>query len=334
MATLKDIARIAGVNKSTVSRALDGSPGVSEEKREAIRKIADSLNYVPDISAQVLAGKNAKAIGIILPEIDCNYYARVAGTIEAKLMEKGYTLIIGQSGFKLENELHYLKIFTQKKVDGIIFDLSNMEAFKERFKEIGKKIKTPIVFIETTLSLLDYDVIQIDNDYGVGLAIEYFVKTGKERIGFISEYLSSPVRLPAFEAALLKNGIPMDKSLVKIGKERREEGGYLRMEELILQGDLPEAVFASYDTMAHGALKALHDHGFKVPEDVSVIGFDNIREAGFYPIPLTTVAPPVVDMSEMAVRILLDRIERRESTFAQHISLKPKLIVRGTTTPL
>lgn len=331
MATLKDIAKIAGVNKSTVSRALDGSSGVSEEKRNKIVKIANELSYIPDESAKVLAGKNAKTIGIILPEIDCNYYASVVGSIEIKLKDRGYSLIIGQSGFKFENELHYLKLFIQKKVDGIIFDLYNTDAFIETFKEIKKSINVPIVFLETSLHMPIYDVIEIDNNYGVALAIEHFVKTGFNRVGFISEYLSSKVRLPAYEEALKKFGIPIDRSLIKIGNERLEKGGYLRMKELISQGSFLEAVFVSYDTMAQGALKALNEHGIRVPQDLTIIGFDNIRESSYFAVPLTTVAPPVIEMGEMAVRILLNRIEKKEDSFAQHISLKPKLVVRSST---
>ena len=334
MVTLKDIASIAGVNKSTVSRALDGSPGVSEEKREQILKIADELGYVPDETARMLAGKNGRSIGIVIPEIDCNYYASVVGTIEKMLKEKGYSIIIGQSGFEFQNELHYLNLFIRKKVSGIIFNLYNTETFMEQYEKIKKIIKIPIVFIETSLSLNEYDVIEIDNNYGVGIAVEHLVRTGCKRIGFISEYLSSKIRLPAFEKALRNSGIPVDRNLIKIGKERLEEGGYLRMNELIAQGSLPDAVFASYDTMALGAMKAMAEHGILSPRDVSIVGFDNVRESSYFAVPLTTVSPPVMEMSGAAVKILLEKIENKEKAFVQHISLRPKLVERSSTRSL
>ncbi len=330
VATLKEIAKMAGVNKSTVSRALNSKVGVGEEKRSEIVKIANDLGYIPDESAMVLSGKNAKTIGIILPEIDCNYYASVVGTIEMKLKERGYSLLIGQSGFKYENELHYLKLFIQKKVDGIIFNLYNVETFLKNFEEIKKCISIPIVFIETSLIMPAYDVIEIDAKYGMSLAVEHLTQCGFRRIGFINEYLSSE-RLDNFEYALKKCKLPMDKSIVKVGKERLEYGGYLRMKELIAQGNLPEAVIISYDSMAQGALKALAEQGIRVPADLSLISFDNIRESAYFSVPLTTVAPPVIDMSEMAVRILLDRIEKNGVSFSQHISLKPNLVVRNST---
>jgi DNA-binding LacI/PurR family transcriptional regulator len=331
VATLKEIAKITGVNKSTVSRALNSKVGVSEEKRSEILKIANDLGYIPDESAKVLSGKNAKTIGIILSEIDCNYYASVVGTIEMKLKERGYSLLIGQSGFKYENELHYLRLFIQKKVDGIIFDLYNTDSFIQNFDEIKKSISVPIVFIETSLDMPAYDVIEIDSRYGMSLAVEHLAKCGFKRIGLISEFLSSRLHIAGFEETMKKAGLPIDRNMVKTGKERLELGGYLRMNELVAQGQLPDAVVISYDTMALGALKALNEHGIRVPEDISLISFDNIRESAYFSVPLTTVAPPVIDMSEMAVRILLDRIEKNGVSFSQHISLKPNLMVRNST---
>lgn len=331
MVTLKDIADKAGVNKSTVSRALSGKGIISEDKRAEISRIAEELGYVPNASAKILAGEKAKTIGIILPEIDCNYYASVAGTIENRLKEMGYSLIIGQTGFEFENELHYLELFVRKNLDGIIFDLYNHNKFLMEFKRIKKSLNVPIVFIECPTTLTDYDVINIDNYHGVDLAVEHLKSLGHKRIGFISEYLSSPVRLPAFTASLEKHGLPVDQTLIKIGKERLEEGGYLRMRELLTTNPTVTAVFASYDTMAQGAMKAIMEHGLRIPEDISIVGFDNIRESAYFSTPLTTVAPPVTEMGGMAVNILMDKTKNDASNLIQHVSLKPRLVIRNST---
>jgi len=331
MVTIKDIADKAGVNKSTVSRALSGKGVISEDKRTEISRIADELGYIPNASAKILAGEKAKTIGIILPEIDCNYYASVVGSIENRLKEIGYSLIIGQTGFEFDNELHYLELFARKNLDGIIFDLYNHNKFMLEFKRIKKSLNVPVVFIECFNSLTNYDVINIDNNHGVDLAIGHLESLGHKRIGFISELLSSPVRLPAFEASLGKHGLPIDHSLIKIGKERLEEGGYLRMQELLTTNPSVTAVFASYDTMAQGAMKAIREHGLRIPEDISIVGFDNIRESAYFGVPLTTVAPPVTEMGGMAVNILMDKIKNGTSNLIQHISLKPRLVIRDST---
>ena len=330
MLTLRDIAKEAGVNKSTVSRALNDTGNISEAKKEEILGIAQKLGYLPNDSAKILAGKKAKTIGIILPEIDCNYYATVVGSIEEQLKEKGYSLIIGQTGFEYSNELHYLKLFIQKKVDGIICDLYNVDRFKSEYNNIKQYLKSPIVFIESDPGISDFDVIEIDESYGMQLAIKHFVDSDAKRIGFISEHLSAKIRLPAFISAMKKYDMPIDDSLIKVGSDRLEMGGYLRMMELIKEGHLPDAIFVSYDTMAQGALKAIMEEGIRCPEDLMIAGFDNIREAEYFTIPLTSVAPPIAVMSTMAVERIISSIEGKVKGTIK-IKLQPKIMIRQSS---
>lgn len=333
MPTLKDIAEKVGVNKSTVSRALSGSGKIAKKTREEILRVANELGYIPNETAKILAGKKAKTIGIILPELDCNYYAGLIGAMESKLKDRGYSLVIGQTGFKHENELHYLELFVRKNLDGIIISVHDSNKFIEEIDKVKRILKIPVVFIESFHKLPNYDVIEIDSMYGVDIAIDYLYKLGHRRIGFISEHLSVGIRLPAYTEALKRRNLSIDEKIIKIGKERLELGGYLRMKELLQEKELPTAVFVSYDTMAQGALRAIEEHGMKVPEDISIIGFDNIRESAYFRIPLTTVAPPLLKMSEIAVDTLLEKIEKENCTKSHHISLKPTLIVRNSTGP-
>ena len=328
MTTLKDIAEKAGVNKSTVSRVLNGTGSISASRQAQIMRIAKELGYIPNESAKVLAGKKAKTIGIILPEIDCNYYARVVAAIETKLKENGYSVLIGQTGFDFSNEIHYLKLFVQKKVDGIILNLFNTKEFLDIKEELAGYLKQPTVFIEHSPGLFDFDSIEIDNEYGISLAISHLVRSGAKRIAYITEYLSAKVRLPAFKDAMEKEGMVVDERYIKNGAERLEFGGYLRMKELLMQKPLPDAVFASYDTMAQGAQRAMAEYGIKVPEDILLIGFDNIRESEYFSIPLTTVSPPVIQMGFAAVGCLLNTINNNDLAGKCKMVLKPELIIR------
>lgn len=333
MPTLKDIAEKVGVNKSTVSRALSDSGKIARKTREEILRVANELGYIPNETAKILAGKRSKTIGIILPELDCNYYAGLVGAIEFKLKEKGYSLIIGQTGFKHENEFHYLELFVRKNLDGIIISIHDRKKFAQEFAKARKILKIPIVIIEYFLDLPDYDTIEIDNMYGVDIAVDHLYKLGHRRIGFISEHLSMVTRYPAFIKAMKKHNLPVDQNIVKYGSERLELGGYLRMKEMLKEKEIPTAVFVSYDTMAQGALSAIAEEGMRVPEDISIVGFDNIRESAYFSPPLTTVAPPVLEMSERAVETLLRKIENEDVSIAQHLSLKPKLIIRKSAGP-
>jgi DNA-binding LacI/PurR family transcriptional regulator len=331
MVTLKDIADKVGVNKSTVSRALSGSSKVASKTRDEIVRVANKLGYIPNETAKVLAGKKSKTVGLIIPELDCNYYAGVVGAIESKLKDEGYSLVIGQTGFKHENELHHLELFIRKNLDGVIISVYDGEKFTKEFDKIKRILKIPVVFIETYLDLPNFDVIEIDNKHGVDIAIDHLYSLGHRRIGFISEYLSKKLRLPAYIEALKKRGLSINDNIIKTGKERLEKGGYLRMKELLLENDIPTAVFISYDTMAQGALRAVSEEGMKPAEDISIVGFDNIRESAYFSTSLTTIAPPLLEMGEVAVDTLLNKINKENSNIIRHISLKPKLVLRDST---
>jgi DNA-binding LacI/PurR family transcriptional regulator len=324
--TLKDIALAAGVDKSTVSRALNDQGNISTEKRRQICELAASMGYVPNESAKILAGKSARTVGVILPEIDCNYYSGVVGALETKLREKGYSILIGQSGFDFDNEIHFLKLFAQKKVDGIIFDLYNKKKFEESYDDIKRFLKIPLVIIETGIELSSHDVIEIDQRHGIKLAIEHLFSSGAKSIGFISEYLSSSDKLPLFRKIMIEHGLKAEDRYIKIGDQRLEEGGYLRMSELITQGDLPDAVFVSYDTMAQGCLNALYENGIRVPDDIMIVGFENIRESLYFNPPLTTISPPLLLMAQMAVERIL-----KVGGKPEHTVLKPEIVIRRST---
>jgi len=333
MPTLKDIAERVGVNKSTVSRALSDSGKIASKTREKILKVANELGYIPNETAKVLAGKRSKTIGIILPELDCNYYAGLVGAVESKLKDQGYSLIIGQTGFKHENEFHYLELFVRKNLDGILISVHDRIKFGKEIVKARKILKIPVVIIEYFIDIPDFDVIEIDNMYGIDIAIDHLYKLGHRRIGFISEYLSMGTRYPAYVEAMKKRNLTINEKFVKYGYERLELGGYLRMKELLGEKEIPTAVFVSYDTMAQGALKAIAEAGMRVPEDISVIGFDNIRESAYFSTPLTTIALPVLEMSEKAVDTLLRKIENDNVSTVQHLSLKPELVIRESTGP-
>ena len=188
-----------------------------------------------------------------------------------------------------------------------------------------------MIILESNTEIRDHDNIMIDTEYGFDLAIRHFIALGYEEIGFISERVSAEVRLPNFTKVLTDNRVKVRKRFIKIGDERFELGGYLRMKELLAEKDFPRAVLASYDDMAIGALRAIYEAGYRVPDDISVIGYDNIRVSEYLVSPLSTIAPPVREMVNIGVKMLLDKIENPEDTRKHKISLKPDLVLRATT---
>ena len=329
MATLKDIAKMAGVNLSTVSRAINDSSEINKETKERILDIARQLNYVSNKHNKAFKNEGNNTIGIICPEIKSNYYAQLVNTIEVRLKAKGYMLLIGLTDFKYENEVYYLKLFEKKGVGGIICIATVDRKIEKDLKDFKSKYNMPIIQVATEVELQDYDYIKIDEDYGISLAISHLAELGHREIGYIGETLSES-RLKSFNSLLKKNGLPINHDFIKVGTERFEEGGYKRMKEILALKKLPTAIFASYDSIAIGAMRAMTESGLRIPEDISIIGVDNINVAAYLTKALTTISSPVNDMGSIASRILLDKIEDNNAV-VQHVALKPELILRETT---
>ncbi len=319
------------MNVSTVSKALNNSPEISESKREEIKAIARELNYLPNLSARALVGKRSNSIGVILPEIRSNYYATMFNHIEEAVNGTGLSLIMGTTNFNVANEIRYLNVLSSRQVDGIILIASMHGEIEESLNLIAEKYNIPILLIESFIDSPSHDYIMIDNRYGINLAIKYFKQCKHERIGFISETISARTRLPWFRETMKENGYAIFEKFIKIGEERFELGGYLRMKELLQQKTAPDAVFVSYDHMAIGAMKAAYELGFRIPEDIAIIGFDNIRESEYLYKPLSTISPPIKEMVQIGMNLLSDRMNNTTGSAPQHITLKPTIFLRGTT---
>lgn len=328
MAKLSDIAEKAGVNVTTVSRALNGSMEIKEETKEKIISIARELNYFANKSAKMYSNINNCTIGIICPEVISNYYAHMVNTIEEKITDRGYTIFIGLSKFKQEKEVHFLNLYAKKGVRGIIYITTNKKT-GANLREFKSKYDIPVIQVAVEDNLDDYDSIVIDDRRGISMAIEHLLELGHTDFCYVGDALST--RLEFFTDTLTEHGIKVDNDYIRVGKDRFEEGGYIRMKEILSLKKLPTAVIASYDNVAIGAMKAIYEHGLRIPEDISVIGVDDINVASYLYKGLTTVSSPVNEMGNIATRILLDKIEDPTNKVIQHIVLNTDLITRETT---
>lgn len=328
MANLKDIALRAGVSLSTVSRALKDSHEIGKETKVKIYKIARELNYISEKDLPVFAGDSSYSIGLICPEIKGDYYPQLVYTIEEKMKINGYTLIIGFSNFKYEDELHYLELFVRKAVDGIILISSVGKRIEEELRTIKTKSNIPIIQVVTTDVVDEYDSIKIDDEYGISIAIKHLIELGHKDIGYVGDEMSK--RLVSFLNVMKNFNIKINNDYIRDGNDRFEEGGYKRMSEILALKKRPTAVFASYDAVAIGAMKAIYEHGLRIPDDISIVGIDNTSVAHYLPKGLTTVSSPINEMGIIISRILLSKIENKYSV-VQHVSLNPTLVIREST---
>jgi len=327
MVNLKEIAKIAGVDVSTVSRALNDSDRVKPETKELIKRIAKQYNYVPDDIARGLVGKKTYSIGVIIPEFINTFYAEIIEGLESIFSTEGYSMLFGKSDFLPQNEIKYTNLFFRKRVDGIIACAISKECMDYIKKQ---KREMPVVLVDSFTYHQDFDSVSIDNAFGVQKVIEYLVQEGHRKIGFIGDKIVTPERLNAYKSALNQLGIPVKEEYIRMGSERYEHGGYLRMMELLKLEDRPTAVFAATDNLAIGSIHAAKKAGLKIPDDISIVGFDDIMSSSYIEVPLTTVLQPKFEIGKLSAQLLIERINKSDSKFIQQIVLKPELVVRET----
>ena len=301
--TIKEIARLAEVSTSTVSRVLNDSGYVKQEVRERVEKIIDDTGYLPSDTAKDLKKKNTKLIGIIIPKLSSRTIGLVADGITKVLDENGYSSILANTGLDFKKEIEFIKIFKQKRVDGIIFVATNIA---EEHIKLLKKMKIPTVFIGQDSSSCDFSCV-VHDDYGATVEMtNYLLNKGHRKIGFIGvDEIDRAVgyqRRRGYEAALKEHGIDVDRNLISIGNfEISSVDASMRK----LMKENPTAIFAVTDNLAVGAINYLLKNGYRVPEDISVVGEGDSGIAEIYNPGLTTIKYQYLESGEESARVLM-----------------------------
>lgn len=329
--TIKDIAEKVGVSYATVSRALNDKYGVNAATKQQILEAATLLNYSPNAIARGLVKKQTHTIGLIIPDITNPFFPEVARGVEDYLEKKDYSVFLCNSNWEKSKENRYVKLLIEKRVDGLIVAPA-ASAVSEADRIIYSKL--PVVLMSGAQPDSGTTSVVVNNSKGGYIVGRYFYNIGRKKLCFIGgseDSFSVGERFEGFSAAAKECGIAISNNMINFG-DYRQKSGYLIMKNLIDKKNIPDAVFASNDLLALGALDAILEAGLKVPKDIAVIGFDNIVSAGFHGIELTTVEHPKYKMGEIAAEKLLEIIESGEikkSNF-KRIVLEPELIVRKT----
>ncbi|MGQ9630173.1 MAG: LacI family DNA-binding transcriptional regulator [bacterium] len=328
--TIKDVAARAGVSKSTVSRVLNGGP-VSEKTREVVQKAIRELNYYPNLQAQTLSKRRTDTIGLIVPEITVSFCTQVIAGVEEAAQKYHQVLILCATKRKLDPELQFVRnLIYGKKIDGLLVLLP----FEYRLGYIHELESRgfPLFLIGQPGDLSESNYVAVDNVKGAFEITEYLIGLGHRRIAFIMgrpDIKDSKDRLAGYKKALEEHGLKFDPALVRKGDFTYDSG--VRATREILKGDPPPtAIFASNDEMAIGAMREIEKRGLRVPEDIAVVGYDDVPEARLMSPTLTTVAQPMKDMGRVAAEKLLGLIEGRESK-PVHIILETQIKVRESS---
>jgi LacI family transcriptional regulator len=326
--TIYDVARLAGVSTATVSRALNGTGQLAPATRAAIDSAVEQLGYRPNTIARSLVTKSTQTIALLLPDITNPFYAALVSGIQERALEHGHTMLLCTTEGDPEREEHYLNLLRAKQVDGALVDGLVLPPDRiARFVRDG----FPIVCLDRDVDSPAVPLVQVDNRHGARLATEHLIRLGHERIAHVAgarELGISAEREAGYRQALDVMGIQTDPALVAVGSFT-VEGGYEAARTLMGRRSF-SAVFAANDLSAIGVVNALVEAGWKVPEQVSVVGFDDLRLAAFTSPPLTTIHQPAREIAHRATELLFDLTRGKRVRQRLHL-LEPRLVVRAST---
>lgn len=330
MTTIRDVAKKAGVSVATVSRVMNNEKYVNDELREHVLHIVSELNYRPDGVARGLRTKSTHIISLVIPDICNPYFPEVSRGIQSVADERGYIVVLCNTGQNIQREKDFYEILSRQKVEGIII---NPSGSTNRELNLLQQIDIPIVLISSQTNLTNFDMVMVDNELGAETAVEHLIHLGHRRIGLVGgshSVSSGKQRYYGFLHGMQKNGVPVIDELITEGSFDHE-GGYECMNKLLALPQKPTAVFATNDMMAIGAMSAIFEAGFKVPEDISIIGFDDISFSKMTYPKLTTVSQPKFQTGEVAAKLLFERIEKNNKIEPRRVVLQHDLIIRETT---
>lgn len=329
--TIYEIAERVGVSPATVSRALSGKGYVRKELREKILQVAKEMDYHPNTLARSLVTGQSFIIGLVLPDITNPFFPAIARGVEDVAHRNGYNVILCNTDGSARKEADYLGLLRSKRVDGVIFTTSQVATRHVR-QLVDSDI--PVVLADRRMNV-DCDFVVVDSIEGAYKATSHLIGLGHSAIGLITgpqKVTTSAERIEGYSRALRDHHIVMREELICEG-DYKENSGYRHTKKLLGLSSRPTAIFACNDLMAMGALAALEEKGIRVPEEVAVVGYDDIPFASVVRPRLTTVVQPKYEIGSIACEILLERMKDRDRS-RQEVFLKPNLMIRESSVVL
>ena len=328
-ATVHEVARVAGVSAATVSRLLNGTAKVSDDKRQAIEEAIERLNYRPNVLAQNLKTGSSRTIGVLTQSLASGYFADAMAGVDEALQGTGYAPLIVSGHWHADEEAQRIELLIARRVDGLVILSGNLE--DEQILALSEQV--PIVAFGRDLQGPHTYGFCLDNYRGACDAVEHLVAHGHRDIAFIAgppEHRDALARLEGYRDTLARHGIKPQRKLVLPG-DFSESGGLHAVERLLASGQRFTAIFAANDLTAYGARLALFRRGIAVPDEVSVVGFDDLHSSMYTTPPLTTVRQPLFDVGQRLGQAILRMI--RKQPLALDLP-QPSLVVRESVRAL
>lgn len=328
--TIFDVAKKAGVSKSTVSRVLNNKGNVNGKTRKKILKVMDEMNYYPNSAARSLVTKKTNTIGLVVPDITDSFFSQYIKGAEVVGIKNDYNMMLVSSHWMVKEEWRYMKILKEDRVDGILLISGNN--IPESYIEFLEEEKIAIVIIDRIIENNIIPTINVDNFNGAYLGTKHLLENGHRKIAIVTgpQNLNSAVqRMNGFKKAMKDYGVDDIENLIFDGYFS-EKSGYQATKAILESLREFSAIFYSNDWMAIGGIKALRENRISIPEDISILACDNIKEVSLIDPPLTTLDQPRYKMGYTAMKLLIDIIQNRDKVYPNSIVFNMDLIKRET----
>ncbi|MDN5204965.1 LacI family DNA-binding transcriptional regulator [Fulvivirgaceae bacterium BMA10] len=332
--TITDIARELSISPSTVSRALNNHPAIKEETKRKVITLANKLNYQPNLLALNLLNKKTNNIGVVVPEITSHFFAAIISGIQDILNASGYNIIMCQSNESYREEIKIIENLSSVRVDGFLIAPSSKTRKLDHFVKL-KNSGVPIVIFDRDCQGLDVDKVLLDDYDGAFQAVDYLVKSGCKKVAHLGGSLSlstSIHRRQGYIDALKSNNLSVRDDHIFHTKGFKHSDGIRAAKSLLKLKDPPDAIFAVNDRIAIAAMYVAKMYGFKIPEDISIIGFDDEPHSSYFTPSLSTVRQPAYSIGLLSARILLQNLSNPHDSpgFRREI-FRPELIIRDSS---
>ncbi len=327
-ATINDVAKYANVSTATVSRYLanNGYP-IKEGTKNNIKNAIEILSYTPNIVGRMLKTSKSMDIGVIIPSIINPYYPTLITGIEKVAREKGYNILLCNSRGDIKLQKQYINMLIQKQVKGLIISTINQD--EDLFKDIMNK-GIDLVLLEDNINIKNDMKVLFNYRKGAYIAVEYLIKLGHKKIIFLTTPLTRKSRLDildGYKQCLLDNNIKYNK-VIETREENEFKNGVLLASKMLEEKEIPTAILAINDMAAFGIMQYLSQNGIRIPNDISIIGFDDLEISKMMNPALTTIRQPSAKTGEIAANMLFDMFANKD---VKQVVLEPKLVIRAST---
>lgn len=325
--TIYDVAKEANVSIATVSKVLNKTGRISEKTRRKVNEVIEELNYQPNMMASALMGKQTKTIGLLIPDIANPFFSELARSIEDRGQELGYNLVMCNTDYDIEKENKYLALLKQKSVDGFIL-ASGFESL-EKVEELMKE-DIPVAIVARDFPMFSVNAVALDDFMGGYQAATYLIELGHENIGVIArDVWSNRERIRGFKQALEENELEFSTDFEFVRNSSMEAGKSIA-QKYLKSSNSPSAIFACNDLLAAGTLQAAKENEVSVPQELSVIGFDNTIIARIVEPPLTTISQPIESMGKQVMDLMVSIIQGEKDEKVR-LTLLPSIVEREST---